>query len=116
MLAHAASVCGGWLRKARRLYKWGAAMGAVVLALALISAAAQPAAESSKESSHQVSGAGKTIIEGGTRGAAPMPVTTVVAFHADAHGGSFECLALAPAVATGAESGEFEVNAMYVTG
>jgi hypothetical protein len=43
-------------------------------------------------------------------------VITVLAFHANAQGGDFECLALAPTAASGAESGQFEVNAMYVTG
>jgi hypothetical protein len=65
---------------------------------------------------HQVSGAGRTIIEGGTGGTAPQPVVTTVAFHADGQGGDFECLALVPANATGDGSGEFSVNAMYVTG
>jgi hypothetical protein len=65
---------------------------------------------------HQVSGAGRTIIDGGTGGSAPQPVVTTVAFHADSHGGDFECLALVPATATGSGSGEFTVNAMYVTG
>ena len=65
---------------------------------------------------HQVSGAGKTMIEGGTGGATPLPVTTLVAFHADTHGGNFECVALAPPQATGPGSGDFSVNAMYVTG
>jgi hypothetical protein len=63
-----------------------------------------------------VSGGARTIIEGGTGGAAPLPVTTVLAFHANGQGGAFECLALAPATATAGESGTFEVNAMYVTG
>jgi hypothetical protein len=63
-----------------------------------------------------VSGAGKTIIEGGTGGTTPLPVTTMLAFHASAQGGDFECLALAPPGAKGPGSGEFTVNAMYVTG
>jgi hypothetical protein len=100
----------------RRLRTLGAGVGGLLLALVLIGAAGQQQIGASSESAHQVSGAGKTIIEGGTGGTGPVPVTTVVAFHADAHGGDFECLALAPAVATGPESGEFEVNAMYVTG
>ena len=40
----------------------------------------------------------------------------LVAFHADAQGGDFECLAFLPSHATGAGSGEFDTNAMYVTG
>jgi hypothetical protein len=43
-------------------------------------------------------------------------VVTTVAFHANGRGGDFECLALAPAKATGAGSGEFTANVMYVTG
>jgi len=40
----------------------------------------------------------------------------VLAFHASGRGGDFECLALAPTTASGPGSGQFEVNAMYVTG
>jgi len=43
-------------------------------------------------------------------------VTTTVAFHADAQGGDFECLAFLPSHETGADSGEFDRNVMYVTG
>jgi hypothetical protein len=89
----------------------------VLLALALIASVSGPAAVSADSASHlQVSGAGRTIIEGGTGGSSPLPVFTVLAFHAGAQGGHFECLALAPAAATGDGSGRFEVNAMYVTG
>jgi hypothetical protein len=63
-----------------------------------------------------VSGGGKTIIEGGTGGSSPGPVTTLLAFHANAHAGDFECLAFAPSAASGAGSGNFDVNVMYVTG
>jgi hypothetical protein len=46
-----------------------------------------------------------------------VPVITDLAFHANGQGGDFECLALAPTAGSGApESGQFEVNAMYVTG
>lgn len=66
-------------------------------------------------------GGGKTIIEGGTGMAGGfVPVVTTIAFHAERHGqvvsGDFECLALVPAVPTGNGSGQFTVNAMYVTG
>jgi hypothetical protein len=65
-------------------------------------------------------GGGTTIIEGGTGSPGFVPVITTVAFHAAAAGrsvtGSFECLARAPQAATGTGSGEFTVNAMYVTG
>ena len=66
-------------------------------------------------------GGGKTIIEGGTgQAGGSVPVITTIAFHAERHGqmvsGDFECLALVPAVPTGNGSGQFTVNAMYVTG
>lgn len=95
--------------------------GAALLAAALVgSAAPQVAAGQDRGGDHQVAGAGKTIIEGGTGAPAYIPVTTVLAFHANGQSGDFECLALAPTAVLGtsdaAESGQFEVNAMYVTG
>ena len=69
-------------------------LGGALVALALIASVSGPAGAGAEGANHLlVSGAGRTIIEGGT-------------------GGAFECLALAP----GSESGSFEVNAMYVTG
>jgi hypothetical protein len=65
---------------------------------------------------HRAAGAGTTIIEGGTGGTSPLPVTTMVAFHATGNGGDFECLALAPQHPMGAGSGVFTTNAMDVTG
>ena len=66
-------------------------------------------------------GGGKTIIQGGTGHAGGfLPVVTTIAFHAERQGqavsGGFECLALVPAVPTGNGSGQFTINAMYVTG
>src|SRR3989442_648179 len=88
-------------------------LGGALVALALIASVSGPAGAGAEGANHLlVSGAGRTIIEGGTGGAAPVPVETVLAFHANSGTGAFECLALAP----GAESGSFEVNAMYVTG
>jgi hypothetical protein len=102
----------------RRRHKWWLLSGAVLLALMLIGSFSITHGRASAEnnSPHHVSGAGRTIIEGGTGGATPLPVTTTVAFHADGHSGDFECLALAPAAATGPGSGAFTANAMYVTG
>ena len=104
-----------WRRPAvRKLLLW---MGAAVLALALIGSAARPiAVGATRDEDHQVSGGGRTMIEGGGPGL--VPVTTVLAFHASGQDGAFECLALMPPVATSfsPESGDFEVNAMYVTG
>jgi hypothetical protein len=102
-----------------RLGRWWPRLrlGGALLVLAVIASVSGPAAVGAESDSHlQVSGAGRTIIEGGTGGSAPLPVMTVLAFHGNAQGGHFECLALAPAGATGDGSGRFEVNAMYVTG
>lgn len=104
---------------ARRLMGRNLMLGVIAasVALTLIGSAARPiAAGAARESDHQVAGAGRTIIEGGTGAPAYIPVTTVLAFHAKGQQGDFECLALAPAVGSGPESGQFEVNAMYVTG
>jgi hypothetical protein len=92
--------------------------GAVLLALTLIGSLSITHGRASAENSspHHVSGAGRTIIEGGTAGTMPLPVITTVAFRADGQSGDFECLALAPAGATGPGSGAFTINAMYVTG
>lgn len=105
----------GGLRGTRRWWLVGVA---AVMALGVIGVAIHPltAGATARDAGDRVSGAGKTIIEGGTGGTTPVPVTTLVAFHADAQGGSFECLALKPAGATGPGSGEFTVNVMYVTG
>jgi hypothetical protein len=63
-------------------------------------------------------GGGTTIIQGGAPGF--VPVLTKLGFHAEQTGagvtGGFECLALAPEAPTGPHSGQFTVNAMYVTG
>jgi hypothetical protein len=104
----------GDLAKRRRFWLL---IGGALLAVALIGSAARPiAVGADKGGDHQASGAGRTIIEGG--GPAGQPVTTVLAFHADGQGGDFECLALVPSVPSSfaPESGDFEVNAMYVTG
>ena len=66
-------------------------------------------------------GAGTTIIHGGTGPSGGfVPVMTTIAFHAERSGvgvtGEFECLALAPDVATGKGSGQFTDNVMYVSG
>src|SRR6266705_1171895 len=99
-----------------RVRSWWLCVGAVLIALAVVGPSTSVVAKGEAGKHLRVSGAGKTIIEGGTGGAAPVPVTTLVAFHADAQGGDFECLALAPSQVTGTGSGEFDTNAMYVTG
>jgi hypothetical protein len=104
-----------------RMGRLGLLVAAALLAAALVGSATRSITVGvAKESDQQVSGAGKTIIEGGTGAPSYIPVTTVLAFHANGQGGDFECLALAPTAVLGtsdaAESGQFEVNAMYVTG
>ena len=103
------------LRVRSHVQSWWLLAGAVLIALAVLGPSSVVA--NGDAGKHlRVSGAGKTIIEGGTGGAAPVPVTTLVAFHADAQGGDFECLAFAPSLASGTGSGEFDANVMYVTG
>jgi len=85
----------------------------VVLVIAAVEVCGNPLAAAAVPAVH---GAGKTIIEGGTGGTTPLPVITTVAFHAAGSGGDFECLAFVPPSPSGAGSGNFSVNAMYVTG
>jgi len=102
---------------ARTLFRhpWrGLVVGAVVVSAAVTQTAS--ARSTTPAAHHRAAGAGRTIIEGGTGGTDPLPVTTTVAFHATGNGGDFECLALAPPTPTGAGSGTFTTNAMYVTG
>src|SRR5438552_731924 len=104
-------------RRARpRVRSWWLCVGAVRIALAVVGPSTSVIAKGEAGKHLRVSGAGKTMIEGGTGGTAPVPVTTLVAFHADTQGGDFECLALAPSGASGKGSGEFDANVMYVTG
>jgi hypothetical protein len=64
-----------------------------------------------------VRGAGTSLVRGGTGSPSFTPVMTKFAFNwRDATGG-FECLALVPSAAAGKPgSGDFDTNAMYVTG
>jgi len=101
---------GGNMNLKQRLWLM-AAIGVVLLVIW----STRPVSAASDAKS-RVSGAGRTIIEGGTGGTGPMPVLTTVAFHASVSGGDFECLALTPAASSEAGSGSFTVNAMYVTG
>ena len=94
-----------------------------LLLLAVVTMGSAPIsarAESGSPATIRARGGGKTIIQGGTGQPGFVPVITTIAFHAEQKGqvisGDFECLALAPAVATGNGSGQFTVNVMYVTG
>src|SRR6266576_4828990 len=81
---------------------WWLWAGAVLVAFVVIGSITSPVATGESAKHGRVSGAGRTIIEGGTAETPPLPVTTLVAFHADAQGGDFECLAFAPSHETGA--------------
>jgi hypothetical protein len=105
-----------WLRYRTPVQSWWFCAGVMLIALAVVGSMTTAFATDEPAKHGRVFGAGKTIIEGGTGGAAPLPVTTLVAFHADKQGGDFECLAFAPSQGTGAGSGVFDVNVMYVTG
>jgi len=93
----------------------GLVVCAVVVSAAAVTQTAS-ATSTTPAAHHRAAGAGRTIIEAGTGGTSPVPVTTTVAFHATGNAGDFECLALAPPTPTGAGSGTFTTNAMYVTG
>ena len=71
----------------------------------------------STAATHSVAGAGTSLVEGGTGAPSFHPVETTFAFHWSNGQGHFECLALTPSAAPGAAgSGNFDINAMYVTG
>jgi hypothetical protein len=100
------------------------ALKALILALVLTAAVgtwAVLAQAGGKDGGKSVRGAGTTIIVGGTgpSSVTPPPFTpllTKVGFNWSEGQGSFDCLALAPSAATGAGSGDFKTNVMYVTG
>jgi hypothetical protein len=60
------------------------------------------------------------MLEGGTGSPDFLPVLTQIAFHVESTngviGGNLECLAFGPHSASGASSGNFDTNVMYVTG
>ncbi len=103
-----------WLKRPGQV--WWPWLGVGFVALMVIGSITSSLANGEATKHGRVSGAGKTIIEGGNGGNPLLPVTTLVAFHADAQGGDFECLAFLPSHPTGAGSGEFDTNVMYVTG
>src|SRR5947209_18468518 len=104
------------LRACSHVQSWWLSAAAVLIALAVVGPSTRIVAKGEAGKHLRVSGAGKTIIEGGTGGAAPVPVTTLVAFHAPAQGGDFECLAFAPSLPSGTGCGQFDANVMCVTG
>jgi hypothetical protein len=92
---------------------------AIMVGAALLAAVLAPSGTTAdgKRDGRTIRGAGTTILEGGTGAPSFTPVITKVAFHWRARAGHFECLALAPSAEAGSPgSGNFDTNAMYVTG
>src|SRR5437879_8568491 len=107
-----ASKLGARLRTRSHVQSWWLLAGAVLIAPAVVGPSSVVA--NGDAGKHlRVSGAGKTMIEGGTGGAAPVPVTTLVAFHAYAQGGDFDCLASASSQVIGASGGQCAVRVSY---
>lgn len=95
-------------------WKWIALVASGTVAL---SVTAIPAGGGSPAASPTIRGAGTTIVQGGTGNPDFVPVLTTLAFHWNGTVGDLECLALAPSDAAGDPgSGDFDTNAMYVTG
>ena len=115
-----ASDPGRWPRYRPEMQNRWLWAGVALVVLVIIGSITSPVATGEPAKHARVAGAGKTIIEGGAPGptpeTSPLPVTTLLAFHADAQRGDFECLAFLPSHAMGAGSGEFDMNVMYVTG
>lgn len=64
------------LRVRSQVQSWWLSVGAVLIALAVLGPSTGIVAKGEAGKHLRVSGAGKTMIEGGTGGTAPVPVTT----------------------------------------
>ncbi|MDQ2911841.1 MAG: hypothetical protein M3T56_01125 [Chloroflexota bacterium] len=95
---------------------WAAAM----LTLILVTTALASTVLAKGDDQHGqggVRGGGTSLVAGGTGSPSFVPVMTTFAFNWSGGTGRFECLALAPSAAAGKPgSGNFDTNAMYVTG
>jgi len=93
-------------------------LGLVTLALAtLVATPLSAAGGDDGQNKHGVRGGGTSLVAGGTGAPSFVPVMTKFAFNWSASAGRFECLALMPSAAAGTQgSGNFDTNAMYVTG
>lgn len=90
---------------------------AVLLTAGLAGAMLAQANTGGEGHSGVVRGAGTSLVRGGTGSPSFTPVMTKFAFSWRDGKGGFECLALVPSVAAGKSgSGNFDTNAMYVTG
>jgi hypothetical protein len=92
----------------------------LVLLVAAVAAAAfgwTILAHAGTTQSTEIRGGGTTMVRGGTGPHEFTPVLTKVGFNWREGKGGFECLALVPSTPAGQPgSGEFDTNAMYVTG
>lgn len=92
----------------------------LIVALTLVAGAAAWGASARGDDDDdrlRIRGAGTSIVEGGTGAPDFVPVITKFGFHWNGKSGDLECLALAPSAPAGDPgSGNFDVNAMYVTG
>jgi uncharacterized protein with beta-barrel porin domain len=92
-------------------------VGAVALISLLAWAILAQARPQNLPRSGAVRGAGTSLVRGGTGAPSFAPVITKFGFFWRDGGGGFECLALVPSVQAGKPgSGNFDTNAMYVTG
>jgi hypothetical protein len=89
----------------------------VAVASLLASAMLAQAGPENQARSDAIHGAGTSLVKGGTGAPSFAPVMTKFGFSWSDGRGGFECLAIAPSVSAGKPgSGNFDTNAMYVTG
>jgi hypothetical protein len=92
-------------------------VSAVAIASLLAWAILAPARAENRSSSDAIRGAGTSLVRGGTGAPSFDPVITKFGFSWSDGRGGFECLALVPSADPGKPgSGNFDTNAMYVTG
>jgi hypothetical protein len=89
----------------------------VVIAVLAVSLIGATVAAQGDESRRLIRGGATTMLEGGTGAPDFVPVLTKLAFSWNGTRGDLECLAIAPSAPAGDPgSGDFDTNAMYVTG
>jgi len=105
-------------RRASKLVLLAAILVIAALGLAIFARAGTTrAGRSHDHGSGAIRGAGTSLVRGGTGAPAFAPVLTKFGFSWRDGKGGFECLALVASVAAGKPgSGDFDTNAMYVTG
>jgi hypothetical protein len=104
-------------RKEEDMRKRAIPVGIIALTLVASAAVWAGSAQGDDDERLRIRGAGTSIVEGGTGAPDFVPVITKFGFHWNGKSGDLECLALAPsAPADDPGSGNFDVNAMYVTG